>query len=207
MIAAFPQMMEMHQNGMVIFIHCRSGHSRGPAFRKGWFFVGGASSFFGFDKRGGGVGRRVSTWVCPEVSVERIFHLGRLGRKDFSPHPRQGIINMTLQPTRIALNRVWADRFARPLWTGTFSSTCLAGKPWIGSPGRRANFEHFELGRGSINFKVFKVASTDQARHPNFEHFEFGRASINFNVSKWQAPVHTATPTLKTLKLVGEHPV
>ena len=77
LIAAFPYMLEMHQNGMVIFIHCRSGHSRGPAFRKGWFFVGGASSFFGFDKRGGGVGRRVSTWVCPEVflvvSVERIF--------------------------------------------------------------------------------------------------------------------------------------
>ena len=35
LIAAFPHLLEAHQNGMVIFIHCRSGHSRGPAFRKG----------------------------------------------------------------------------------------------------------------------------------------------------------------------------
>lgn len=35
LIDAFPHLLEAFQNGMVIFIHCRSGHSRGPAFRKG----------------------------------------------------------------------------------------------------------------------------------------------------------------------------
>ena len=54
----------------------------------------------------------------------------------------------------------------------------------IWSPGRRANFEHFELGRGSINFKVFKVASAGQGRHTNFEHVELGMCSINFKVFK-----------------------
>ena len=123
LIDAFPRMLEMFQNGLVIFIHCRSGHSRGPAFRKGWFFVGGASSFFGFDKRAA-----VSGDVFQRGSVLKCFGLNqvnrcnfRLGRKGFSAHPRQGIINMTLQPTRISLNRVWADRFARcPCGRGRF---------------------------------------------------------------------------------------
>ena len=155
-------------------------------------------------------GAAVSGDVFQRGSVLKCFGLNqanrcnfRLGRKGFSAHPRQGIINMTLQPTRIALNRVWADRFARPLWTGTFSSTCLAGKPWIGSPGRRANFEHFELGRGSINFKVFKVASTDQARHPNFEHVELGRGSTHFKVFK-VAEMSVESLRLRGLQLQGE---
>jgi hypothetical protein len=57
-------------------------------------------------------------------------------------------------------------------------------RTWIWFPGRRANFEHFELGRGSINFKVFKVASAGQGRHTNFEHVELGMGSINFKVFK-----------------------
>ena len=32
-IDTFPGLLAAHQNGMVIFMHCRSGHSRGPAFR------------------------------------------------------------------------------------------------------------------------------------------------------------------------------
>ena len=60
--------------------------------------------------------------------------------------------------------------------------TYASARLW--SPGRRANFEHFELGRGSINFKVFKVASAGQGRHTNFEHVELGMGSINFKVFK-----------------------
>jgi len=61
-------------------------------------------------------------------------------------------------------------------------------RTWIWSPGRRANFEHFELGMGSIHFKVFKVASAGQGRHTNFEHFELGMGSINFTVFKVASP-------------------
>ena len=52
--------------------------------------------------------------------------------------------------------------------------TYASARLW--SPVRRANFEHFELGRGSTNFKVFKVASVGQSRHTNFENFEVGGA-------------------------------
>ena len=60
--------------------------------------------------------------------------------------------------------------------------TYASARLW--SPVRRANFEHFELGRGSINFKVFKVASAGQGRHTNFENFEVGGGTASLKVFK-----------------------
>lgn len=132
LIAAFPNMLEMFQNGMVIFIHCRSGHSRGPAFRKGWFFVGGASSFFGFGKRGGGVGRRVSTWVCPEgfwFESSEPLQLSSRAKGFFSTPSTRDHQHDASADTNFLESCVGGPLREMPLWTGTFGSTCLAGKP------------------------------------------------------------------------------
>ena len=40
------------------------------------------------------------------------------------------------------------------------------------------------LVRGSINFKVFKVASAGQGRHTNFENFEVGGGTASLKVFK-----------------------
>ena len=52
------------------------------------------------------------------------------------------------------------------------------------SQDRTANFEHFEMCRVCINFKVFKVASVDPARRTNFEHFEVCGGTSNLKVFK-----------------------
>ena len=132
LIEAFPHMLQLHQNGMVIFIHCRSGHSRGPAFRKGWFFVGGASSFFGFGKRGGGVGRRVSTLVCPEVfwfESSEPLQLSSRAKGFFSTPATRDHQHDASADTNFLESCVGGPLREMPLWTGTFGSTCLAGKP------------------------------------------------------------------------------
>ena len=74
----------------------------------------------------------------------------------------------------------------------------------IWSPGRRANFEHFELARASINFKVFKVASAGQGRHTNFEHFELGRCSINFKVFKVASAGQCRHTNFENIEVGGE---
>ena len=53
-----------------------------------------------------------------------------------------------------------------------------ATRPWP------PNFEHFEFGRASINFNVFKVASTGPCRHTNIENFEVGGGTSSLKMLK-----------------------
>ena len=92
----------------------------------------GASYFFGFDKRGGGVGRRVSTLVCPEVfwfESSEPLQLSSRAKGFFSTPATRDHQHDASADTNFLESCVGGPLREMPLWTGTFRSTCLAGKP------------------------------------------------------------------------------